>query len=206
MVSSEGFPENGKASGDYITITDFDQYENILVLHSYHYNWSTDAPYWQKVLRGKDPTKEYRPKETYARKVGLELEKLNLPNLIVIESQKNRQMSNLLRKYKSKWLLDLHDCARNYNPKTDKDNSGNRIISILEVYPNYKNEKIPQLGNKLYDFLDKKYQQRKMRVGIINSPIENYNSRLIGVELMPWFSIKEGVKFIKTLSQYLKTI
>jgi len=46
--------------------------------------------------------------ETYARNVGLEIEKLGLDGVIVRESPAKRSFAKLLKEYEAGWIFDLH--------------------------------------------------------------------------------------------------
>jgi len=58
--------------------------------------------------------------ETYARNVGLEIEKLGLEGVIVRESPVKRSFGKLLKKYDASWVFDLHsDVTEPYWIKKD---------------------------------------------------------------------------------------
>lgn len=196
-------------SGDYITETNFAQYKNVLILHSYHYNWPSKMSSIQKFERGIETKEEVRIKETYARKIGLELEKMSLPNTIVRESPKRRNVSSLLKRYKAKWMLDLHDPGRPYNPKHDNNSYGQKQIADLAIFPYYSKNRMENLQDNLRGFAMKKYNVKDWwgsLVGIYDIPYENYNSRYIAVELITGNSKKKSINFVKSLSEYLQTL
>lgn len=162
-----------------------------------------------KYLKGIDEKKEVLVKEVYSRKVGLELEKMNLPNTIVKESQKKRSVSNLLRKYRAKWLLDLHDPGRLYNPRNDDNMTGGKMLADVGIFPYYAKNRMEDLEDNLRKFVMKKYNitdWRNTPVGVYDIPYEHYNSRYLAVELLTGHSKKESIDFVKSLSEYLQTL
>lgn len=153
-----------------------------------------------------DPTSRV---ENYSREVGLELEKMNLPNTIVRETPKRRNISSLLKQYKSKWLLDLHDPGRPYNHETDSNLAGGKMLADVGIFPYFYKNRMENLQHDLRDFVMKKYNISNWRntpVGILDVPYEHYNSRYLTIELLTGHSKKESVDFVKSLSEYLQTL
>lgn len=160
-------------------------------------------------MRGIETKREVRAKEVYAREVGLELEKMNLPNTVVKESPKRRNISGLLERYKAKWFLDLHDPARPYDPKYDNGIRGQKHIAELSIFPYYSKNRMNNLKDNLRNFVMKKYNVSDWwatPVPVNDIPYENYNSRYIGVELLTGYSKKVSIDFVKSLSEYLQTL
>lgn len=160
-------------------------------------------------MKGIDEKKEVIVKEVYSREVGLELEKMNLPNTIVKESQKRRSVSGLLKKYRAKWMLDLHDPGRPYNPETDSNLAGGKMLADIGIFPYYAKNRMEDLEENLRKFVMKKYNITNWQntpVGVLDVPYEHYNSRYLAVELLTGHSKKESVDFVKSLSEYLQTL
>ncbi len=158
-------------------------------MHSYHY-------FWPSVVKG------VVRKEVYAREIGLELERTHIPDVIVKESPRNRNVNVLLRKYKSKWLLDLHDPARQYNPSID-DKDG---IADLVYHNN------PKIRSYLRRFVETNYQKRHnvrfepfYPIHLFRAPYENYNPRLLQIELSPWVPKEVSLDFLQKFTVFLKS-
>ena len=188
-----------KSFGDYITTTDYNQYENILVLHSYDYFWPNDLKKRDKIWWNLDPQKVYKTREVYERKVGLELEKMNLPNVIVKQSPKQRNFKYLLETYKSRFVLDLHDIARDFKPGMDQP------YCISHIYHRH-NRKLEEYFSRFR----KEYSLRKGTNGPIGQ-VENYgalydnaNPRSMTIELMTFAGKEKSLKFLKSLTYFLK--
>jgi len=163
-----------------------------LVLHSYHLLY---------------PTKHLGTrKEIYEREIGLELEKLQLPNVVVKESPKNRYVNGLLNKYKSRFVLDLHDNTlnqRKYEPSTTVgDIFHSHTYHHLEYFQKYKKKfENDTKGEKTLNYVGRK------RIGDFTPPtlIGDMNPRLFGIELFPWVSKKNSLYFLKHLTSYLQS-
>lgn len=178
-------------------------------MHSYHYHWPSKLSSTDKFVRGIETKREVRAKEVYAREVGLELEKMNLPNTVVINSPKRRNVSSFLKRYKARWFLDLHDPARPYDSKYDNGMLGQKHIAELAIFPYYSKNRMENLKDNLRSFVMKKYNVSDWRatpVPVNDIPYENYNSRYIGIELLTGYSKKESIDFVKSLSEYLQTL
>lgn len=115
------------------------------------------------------------------------MEKRHLPDVIVKESPKNRYFNRLLETYESKWVVDLHDPARGYNPT----NASDRLLAILVSSEH--------LDNRLIKFVN----LNKYPVGVVGSNREH--PRRVAVELSPWYSKKISIDFLGELLQFLKS-
>lgn len=152
-----------------------------------------------KKLLKLDPSKDYTTKEVYEREVGLELEKMNLPNVIVKESPKKRNFMGMLEKYKSRFVLDLHDIARGYKPGMDEP------YWISHIYH--------RDYDKLEEYFSKFRKECGLRMGVENSigQVDNYgalydnaNPRYLGIELMTFAEKEKSLEFLKRLTSFLQ--
>lgn len=168
-----------------------------MVLHSFHYLY---PPSYFLIKHS----------EKYARNIGQELEKLNLPHAVVKESPKYRNYKKLTERYDSKWVLDLHsNDAKIKYPKWYKELKrmgklvkGPKYLSMLffggelphteEIYPDYVHTVAKWLKKKYpKEYFDFDMATRKRP--------ENY----IGVELFHHNPKSKSVEFVKNLIEFL---
>lgn len=185
--------------GDFIKDYNFNQYKNVLVYHSYHYHYPPKLSKSEK-SRGVWPeTYDGRIHEIYEREIGFELEKLNLPNVVVREvDNRKRDVNYLLKKYKSRFMLDLHDPGRSYN-QNDRYHAVADIIfsrtkNHLEYFEKFCKQKYPDDKNML-----------KPKVRLLDTTWERFNPRLIGVELFTWCPKDTSLDFLKRFTNYLQS-
>jgi hypothetical protein len=181
-----------KKPGVCINNPDYDKFENVLVLHSYHYLY---------------PSRDHRQKEFYAREIGNELGNMHLDGTIVLESPYKRDINALLGKYRSRWLLDLHDPARDYDPKNDSEFIANLGFNCFQT----------GLGQKFERFLEQNYERTLMSswnkypqypAKLSPLPYEHnrFNPRFVAVELYTGVPKPASLDFLKRLVNYLQVI
>lgn len=157
-------------------------YHNILVLHSFHYPG-----------RKRDGTLYY---EEYARKVGKQLGKIDLPDTIVMESPKKRHLKHLMERHNARWILDLHNDVYPYDPEIK------HLLATLYFQSNLKKTAI----DKTRQWIRNNYTNRQ---GVYPISIVNTFSRrpknFIGVELYSHNHLARSVEFVKKFIDFLNT-
>lgn len=130
------------------------------------------------------------------------MKNLQIPNVIVNESPKNRSTSKLLKKYKSRWLVDLHDPG---DPKFEADKGDEDVIAWIV----YKRDS--KLKRYLDNFVESNYKPRGKKIGpkypiyLVPYLYKTYSPRYLGVELYPTIAKQESLDFLKKLTGFLKS-
>lgn len=170
-----------------------------MVHHSYHYHW---PPKLSKGERGRGvwpETYDGRVHEVYEREVGIELGNMNLPNVIVKEADnRKRDINYLLKKYQARFMLDLHDPGRTYNPKDRYDAVAHIAFAGTERHEEYFERFHKQNYPDDKDLL-------KSKISLLPTTWERFNHRLIGVELLTWCPKETSLDFLKRLTDYLQS-
>jgi len=146
-----------------------------------------------------DPKAVCKPKEYFEREIGLELEKMNLPNVIVKESPRVRKYRKLLDSYKARFVLDLHDINRGYDSRLDQP------YYIAHVYHVH--------NRKLDEYFERFRKEKRLRYDIkgalgsvdnYGAVYRNHNPRSLGIELFPWAGKEKSLESLKRLTDFLK--
>lgn len=142
-----------------------------------------------------------RSETKYTQERSQELKNLQIPNVVVNESPKNRNTSKLLRKYKSRWLIDLHDPG---DPKFEAGRGDEDVIDWI-VY-----KRSSKLKGYLDNFVESNYKSRGKKIGpkypvLVPYLYKTYSSRYLGVELYPTFAKQESLDFLKKFTGFLKS-
>lgn len=162
------------------------KYRNVLVLHSFHYPG-----------RRHDGTVFY---ERYARRVGMELSRLDLSNMIVMESPKKRCYSRLTEHYNARWIVDLHNDTYPYDPEI------RHLLAMLYVSTRYKPNADRSRNSAIRKWIRQNYTKSNSStypVSIANKVLVDKPSNFIGVELYPHNKINKSVEFVKKFSKLL---
>lgn len=117
----------------------------------------------------------------------MELEKRNIPNVVVKESPRNRYFDRLLETYKSKWVVDLHDPARGYDPSNFSDKN----LALLASTKGFDTD------------LRTYFRDYGYNIGTYGS--RGVHPRLLAVELSPWFPKHVTIDFLSSLFQFLQS-
>ena len=168
-----------------------------MVLHSYHYLY----PHSKFLI--KHP-------EKYAHNIGLELERLDLPNTVVKESPKYRNYNKLMERYNAKWILDLHSNdgrtkdTKLYKEleKMDRLVKGPKYLSMLFLGGELSHTKkiYPNSFHMLSKWIKKEYPKDSFDMDMTTrkKPV-NY----IGIELFSHNPKSKSVEFVKKLVEFL---
>lgn len=168
-----------------------------MVLHSYHYLY---PPSYFLI---KHP-------EKYARNIGLELEKLNLPNTVVKESPKYRNYRKLTERYDAKWVLDLHsNDARVKHPKsyTELKKKGKVVkapkhLSMFFLGGELSHDEriYPDSFYMLAKWFRKEYPKDLFDIDMMS---RKNPANVIGVELFDHIPKSKSIEFVKKLVKFL---
>jgi hypothetical protein len=159
----------------FITVKNLPYYQ-VLVMHSFH------------------------PHEKYAGDVGMRLGKLDIPYVTVIESPKKRHYRRLMERYNAKWIIDLHNDTRKYDP------SIKHLLAMLYLSTTHKPKKDEERKQTLRKWIRKNYSPNRLGIypiSIVNKVLLDEPSNFIGVELYPHNNVRESIEFIKKFSSFL---
>ncbi len=134
--------------------------------------------------------------------MGTELSKMNLPNIIVIESPRKRWYRKLTEHYQAKWILDLHNdvCDIEFLQRMDD-------LATLYVSSRYKPNVDEERIQLIREWVRRTYSRNKRGfypVSVIDGdPLLNKPENLFGIELYPNNDVSKSIQFIKAFSQFL---
>lgn len=145
--------------------------------------------------------------EVYEREIGLDLERRNLDRVIVKESPRKRDVSALLRKYKSRFLVDLHDPGRPRNSIDEPDKIADLSYTRSKLHHSYFRKFADENYLRGYKQIPgyKNKQFPRYSIGLYETTYANFNPRHIGVELLPWTAKEKSLDFLERLTNHLKT-
>ncbi|MEM3040988.1 MAG: hypothetical protein QXG97_03045 [Nitrososphaerota archaeon] len=138
--------------------------------------------------------------EKYARKAGIELGKLDIPYITVIESPKKRAYQRLTEQYDAKWIVDLHNDRYPYDPNI------RHLIAMLYLSSTHRSKRDEERKQVFRKWIKKSYSPNKMGVypvSIVNKTLLDKSANYVGIELYPHNSIRESIEFIKKFSNLL---
>jgi len=145
-------------------------------------------------------SKTHYPREEYARSVALEIQRLDLEGVIIVESPTRRDFGKLLGKYKAKWILDLHSGYKSHPSEESRHlysglahlfSDSDEALNMLRRWG--KREYALQMSQNQYFFL------------FMDAGYTKPNPSFIGVELneLGGFSLEKSVEFVKKLCHFL---